>query len=593
MRRSSAPASMSRRGSTAPWSNVRCASSITSRAFCAPRSSAVRSTSTARSACCTFDIKEGPQAQITAPEVGRRRRRAAGGDSEGRGPQDRRSPYVAATSTTRAAAIEDEYRQQGFNDCRDRSDPGRRRRRHRRADRRGERRAAAGPARRRDRAASTSRAARCSPRRCASSWASRWISTSGRWRASGCTTPTCSGSSTFNRCRLAMRSNGVQPVKAVVSVEEYPEWSFRYGFQIEGERTREAEEFTSSRNLGVVGELKNANLFGRALTLGPVRDVSVRPPRCDGVPVDVAVVRLAGAVEPLRLRTRAIGFATRPATRSARSTTSQGISADQRWRRGRRGRSSTATASSATTPTIPNPATTTHSARFRRQPREAEYRDAVRSPRRSDQRRARARSPRSSIDQAGAWLGSDVNNRKLLVQQFVFVPFKQLVLASRAQFGRAFGRDDLLPSDRFRAGGAGSVRGYSEDSLGPRDVSACRRGGEKMVVLNQEARFPVYRWAHARRLRRCRQHLRQRRAVRVRSQLKIGYGLGLRLDTPVGMLRADIGFPNSDPGHERRHQHNEGALLLRLRTHLLTGSGTGQQAIRPIRLEGQAPCSPC
>ncbi len=62
--------------------------------------------------------------------------------------------------------------------------------------------------------------------------------------------------------------DGVQPVKAVVKVEEYPAWSFRYGFQLEGERRAELDEFTSSRNAGVVSELRTPNLFGRALTGG-------------------------------------------------------------------------------------------------------------------------------------------------------------------------------------------------------------------------------------------------------------------------------------------------------------------------------------
>ena len=62
--------------------------------------------------------------------------------------------------------------------------------------------------------------------------------------------------------------DGVQPVKAVVTVEEYPQWSVRYGFQLEGERQAELDEFTSTRNAGVVGEIRNPNLFGRALTGG-------------------------------------------------------------------------------------------------------------------------------------------------------------------------------------------------------------------------------------------------------------------------------------------------------------------------------------
>ena len=103
--------------------------------------------------------------------------------------------------------------------------------------------------------------------------------------------------------------------------------------------------------------------------------------------------------------------------------------------------------------------------------------------------------------------------------------------------------DDLLPSDSFRAGGAGSVRGYGEDSLGPRQFGV-PAGGEMMVVLNQEARFPVYEWVHAVGFVDAGNIFDDDESF-AWNQLKIGYGIGLRLDTPVGLLRGDIGFPHS------------------------------------------------
>ena len=147
-----------------------------------------------------------------------------------------------------------------------------------------------------------------------------------------------------------------------------------------------------------------------------------------------------------------------------------------------------------------------------------------------------------SFDQSAAFLGSDRQNRKLLMQQFLFVPLGKLVLASRAQVGFAYGRDPLAFSDRFRAGGATSVRGYGEESLGPRDRDGLPIGGDRLMILNQEARFPMYRWVNG--------------VVFIDagnifekgedwSGLKLGYGFGLRFDTPVGLLRGDVGFPRS------------------------------------------------
>ena len=50
----------------------------------------------------------------------------------------------------------------------------------------------------------------------------------------------------------------------------------------------------------------------------------------------------------------------------------------------------------------------------------------------------------------------------------------------------------LLPFDRFTAGGATTVRGFEQDSLGPVDpINGTAIGGEGLVVYNQELRFPV------------------------------------------------------------------------------------------------------
>jgi outer membrane protein assembly factor BamA len=148
-----------------------------------------------------------------------------------------------------------------------------------------------------------------------------------------------------------------------------------------------------------------------------------------------------------------------------------------------------------------------------------------------------------SFDNAALYLGSDLQNRKLLMQQFAFFPLGRIVFASRVQAGFAFGRDPLSFTDRFRAGGATSVRGYGEESLGPRDpVTGIPSGGDRLLILNQEVRFPMYRWANG--------------VVFVDagnifkkgedwSGLKTGYGFGLRFDTPVGLLRGDIGFPSN------------------------------------------------
>ena len=149
-----------------------------------------------------------------------------------------------------------------------------------------------------------------------------------------------------------------------------------------------------------------------------------------------------------------------------------------------------------------------------------------------------------SFEWGSRTLGSDVSNRKLLGQQFVFVPVGKLVLASRALAGYAFGKDQLHFADRFRAGGATSVRGYAEDSLGPRDDDNVPLGGDRLLILNQEARFPIYRWANGVVFADAGNIFAKGDQLSWR-ELKIGYGVGLRFDTPVGLIRGDIGFPGS------------------------------------------------
>ena len=151
-----------------------------------------------------------------------------------------------------------------------------------------------------------------------------------------------------------------------------------------------------------------------------------------------------------------------------------------------------------------------------------------------------------SLDQAAAWLGSDVSNLKLLAQQYTFVPLGGVVLASRVQVGKKFGRDDLFLDDRFRAGGATSVRGYSEDSLGPRGSDGVPFGGEALFVFNQEARFPIRGWVSGVGFVDAGDVFGRDEPFSW-SSLKVGYGLGLRFNTPVGLLRVDFGIPASNP----------------------------------------------
>lgn len=106
----------------------------------------------------------------------------------------------------------------------------------------------------------------------------------------------------------------------------------------------------------------------------------------------------------------------------------------------------------------------------------------------------------------------------------------------------------VLPrSVRFFAGGPFSVRGYSDRDLGPReaneDGSLRARGGQALLVLNQELRFPLP-WEGV-------QGVAFADAGNVWDEVEdlslddlfASLGLGLRAQTPIGIVRLDLGFP--------------------------------------------------
>ena len=53
----------------------------------------------------------------------------------------------------------------------------------------------------------------------------------------------------------------------------------------------------------------------------------------------------------------------------------------------------------------------------------------------------------------------------------------RLIVAGRVQVGTGYGDDVGVVSERFQLGGATTVRGYAENSLGPRDAFGFPRGG--------------------------------------------------------------------------------------------------------------------
>jgi translocation and assembly module TamA len=111
----------------------------------------------------------------------------------------------------------------------------------------------------------------------------------------------------------------------------------------------------------------------------------------------------------------------------------------------------------------------------------------------------------------------------------------------RGGWAQAYLDQQLLPDLLFKAGGDSSVRGYPLESLGPNDALFGYLGGSRLVILNEELRFPILSrvsgvlffdmgsiWNEG---------------DAPRDFLVKSTGIGLRGNTPVGILRGDVAVP--------------------------------------------------
>ena len=114
-----------------------------------------------------------------------------------------------------------------------------------------------------------------------------------------------------------------------------------------------------------------------------------------------------------------------------------------------------------------------------------------------------------SLEYAPEAVGSDIRFVRQVVQAYHFRPWRGLVFASAARVGAVvpLGGQDLIPSERFFAGGARTVRGVAEGGLGKRDFFGDAAGGRMLTVLNQEVRLPIYRWLRGVGFSGCRQRV--------------------------------------------------------------------------------------
>lgn len=339
----------------------------------------------------------------------------------------------------------------------------------------------------------------------------------------------------------------VEEVQARVSLVEWPLYRFRYGFQVTDDRSPESER--RRVRPGVVFDLQRRNLIGIADSAGAAVRIENRrwlvrgfasAPRFFALPLttNLFVTRSRetfGGGETLRF-----------------VTTRWDVAAEQRYRRGRAVSLNygyryewNRTFDPARDPDDPFGLDITINI--------ARLTSGIAIDTRDDPFDAtRGWFHTSNVEYSSERLGSDLRFVKYLLQHYDYRPVgRGIVLASAARVGlsQGFGQE-IVPSERFFAGGGNSVRGYAEDSLGERSFLGDPRGGEALLVLNQEVRFPIRGFVRGVAFADAGNVFANPARIAL-GELEVGVGAGLRLDTPFALLRIDYGVPVSRPRGER------------------------------------------
>jgi outer membrane protein assembly complex protein YaeT len=323
------------------------------------------------------------------------------------------------------------------------------------------------------------------------------------------------------------------PMRLRVTVEEWPAARLRYGFVVAEERP---EGNTEGRELvpGLSGDITRRTLFGRAVTLGGAVELQRRErsgraflntPTLMGLPVESSLI-----AERSREEFQAASLVTSRSsvTWEQRTRVADRLSLSYAYTFERNhtfDTKPTDTGGLAFDLTI-NIARLTSAAAW----------DTRDDP--SDTTRGFLAS--SSFELAPEAVGSDIRFVRQLAQGYYFHPWRDVVFASAARVGVVvpLGGQDLIPSERFYAGGSRTVRGVAEGGLGPRDFFGDPAGGRLMIVLNQEARVPIYGWVRAVAFVDAGNVFTRPREASLRDLIGSA-GIGLRLTTPFALLRAD------------------------------------------------------
>jgi outer membrane protein assembly complex protein YaeT len=331
--------------------------------------------------------------------------------------------------------------------------------------------------------------------------------------------------------------SSTQPVRASVSLVELPRYRFRYGVRLSD--TMGPIDAGREVRPALVVDLLRRNLFGRAVSTGTAGQLEAHRRLARGF---VSLPRMFGAPVTTNLFLTASRETFSPEDSPFVEDKSD-ITAEQRFRPATHMAVSYGYSFARThvfqlepTPGLPALDLTLSIARLT-----GTYAwDTRDDP--SNARRGWFHS--SGLEYAPESVGSDIRFVRYLAQQYAFRTFSDaVVLASAFRLGAARGiGQELIPSEKFFAGGGTSVRGFAEDGLGEPDFFGDPTGGNALLLFNQEVRFPLYKWLRGIGFLDAGNTFPHIRDVSF-GNLEAGAGFGLRIHSPFALLRIDYGVP--------------------------------------------------
>lgn len=145
----------------------------------------------------------------------------------------------------------------------------------------------------------------------------------------------------------------------------------------------------------------------------------------------------------------------------------------------------------------------------------------------------------------GYKFGGDFSYLRLWGDFRSYQKIDDLVLALRGMIGGIHSSDDsgFIPvEDRFYSGGSNSIRGWSRSDLGPKRESGTPLGGKSILEGNAELRYPLF-WRLSGVAFFEGGNVWEKAFSYKINELAYAAGGGLRVDTPIGPVRFDVGFP--------------------------------------------------